>query len=339
MRKRNLIVLAALASCVATWAQTYEKTDNGVKFQTASPVLNGEVTFYAPSIVRIVKYPSAEMPEKKSYPIIKTPEKVDITYTQHGNEVRMTTSNMTVTLDIANGKVVYTDSKGKTLLQEKEMGTNFVPRRDVTKDAYTVSQSFILQPEEAIYGLGQRQSGAMNHRNQQIHLSNGNTNICIPYFTSEKGYGVYWDNPGISDFSDTPYETSFSSQVGHCSDYYFLYRDGTQDGVIACIRDLTGKATMFPLWTMGYWQCRERYKSPDELCDVLDKYRKLEIPLDGIVQDWQYWGCDSNWNAMKFMNPRYINKMGDAEAMRYLPNGEDPNAQQASDHGPTSSRN
>lgn len=73
----------------------------------------------------------------------------------------------------------------------------------------------------------------MNHRNQQIHLSNGNTNICIPYFTSEKGYGVYWDNPGISDFSDTPYATSFSSQVGLCSDYYFLYEDGTQDGVIA----------------------------------------------------------------------------------------------------------
>ena len=326
MKRRNLILFAVLASCMATWAQTYEKTDNGVKFQTASPVLNGEVVFYAPSIVRVVKYPSAEMPEKKSYPIIKTPEKVDITYTQDGNEVQMTTSNMTVTIDITTGKVVYADGKGKTLLQEKEMGTNFVARKDVTKDAYTVSQSFVLQPEEAIYGLGQRQSGAMNHRNQQIHLSNGNTNICIPYFTSEKGYGVYWDNPGISDFSDSPYETSFSSQVGHCSDYYFLYRDGTQDGVIACIRDLTGKATMFPLWTMGYWQCRERYKSPDELCDVLDKYRKLEIPLDGIVQDWQYWGCDSNWNAMKFMNPRYINKMGDAEAMRYLPNGEDPNA-------------
>ena len=326
MRKRNLILFAALASCMATWAQTYEKTEHGVKFQTASPILNGEVVFYAPSIVRVVKYPSAEMPEKKSYPIIKTPEKVDITYAQDGSKVRMTTSNMTVTLDITTGKVVYADGKGKTLLQEKEMGTNFISRKDVTQDAYTVSQSFVLQPEEVIYGLGQRQSGVMNHRNQQIHLSNGNTNICIPYFTSEKGYGVYWDNPGISDFSDTPYETSFSSQVGHCSDYYFLYRDGTQDGVIACVRDLTGKATMFPLWTMGYWQCRERYKSPDELCDVLDRYRKLEIPLDGIVQDWQYWGCDSNWNAMKFMNPRYINKMADPVAMRYLPNGEDPKA-------------
>ena len=67
MKRRNLILFAALASCMVTWAQTYEKTDNGVKFQTASPVLNGEVVFYAPSIVRVVKYPSAEMPEKYLY--------------------------------------------------------------------------------------------------------------------------------------------------------------------------------------------------------------------------------------------------------------------------------
>lgn len=328
MKKQKLIILAALGLCMApmSWAQTFERTANGAKFQTAQPTLNGEVTFYTPSIVRIVKYPSAEMPEKKSYPVIKTPETVNITYVKNGDEVKMTTGNLTVTLDIATGKVTYQDLKGNILLKEKELGTNFMPRKDVKEDAFTVSQSFVLQPEEAIYGLGQRQSGAMNHRNQQIHLSNGNTNICIPYFTSEKGYGVYWDNPGISQFSDTPYETSFSSQVGHCSDYYFLYKDGTQDGVIACLRNLTGKATMFPLWTMGYWQCRERYKSPDELCSVLDKYRELEVPLDGIVQDWQYWGCDSNWNAMKFMNPRYINKMDDPAAMRYLPNGEDPNA-------------
>lgn len=324
--RKEILFLTALASCLSSFGQTFEKTAQGGKFQTAQPTLNGEVIFYSPSIVRIVKYPSAEMPEKKSYPIIKTPEKVEISYKQNGNTVSMTSGKMTVTLDVATGKVTYTDPQGETLLKEKVEGTNFIPRKDVNRDAYTVSQAFSLEPEEAIYGLGQRQSGAMNHRNQQIHLSNGNTNICIPYFTSEKGYGVYWDNPGISDFSDTPYETSFSSQVGLCSDYYFLYKDGTQDGVIACIRDLTGKATMFPLWTMGYWQCRERYKSPDELCGVLDKYRKLQIPLDGIVQDWQYWGCDSNWNAMKFMNPRYINKMDDKEALRYLPNGEDKNA-------------
>lgn len=320
------MILTALASCMSSWTQNIKETDSGVKFQTASPILNGEIIFYSPSIVRVIKYPSAQMPDKKSYPIIKTPEKINIVYKRNGDKIQMKTENMLVTLHSSTGKVTYQTLQGNTLLSEKELGTNFTPRKDVTRDAFTVSQAFALQPEEAIYGLGQRQSGAMNHRNQQVHLSNGNTNICIPYFTSEKGYGVYWDNPGISQFSDTPYETSFSSQVGECADYYFMYEDGTQDGVIACIRNLTGNAPMFPLWTMGYWQCRERYKSPDELCEVLDKYRELKVPLDGIVQDWQYWGCDSNWNAMKFMNPRYINKLDDKEALRYLPNGEDKTA-------------
>lgn len=324
--KKQLLILTALASCMSSWTQNIKETDSGVKFQTASPILNGEIIFYSPSIVRVIKYPSAQMPDKKSYPIIKTPEKINIVYKRNGDKIQMKTENMLVTLHSSTGKVTYQTLQGNTLLSEKELGTNFTPRKDVTRDAFTVSQAFALQPEEAIYGLGQRQSGAINHRNQQVHLSNGNTNICIPYFTSEKGYGVYWDNPGISQFSDTPYETSFSSQVGECADYYFMYEDGTQDGVIACIRDLTGNAPMFPLWTMGYWQCRERYKSPDELCEVLDKYRELKVPLDGIVQDWQYWGCDSNWNAMKFMNPRYINKLDDKEALRYLPNGEDKTA-------------
>lgn len=324
--KKQLLILTALASCMSSWTQNIKETDSGVKFQTASPILNGEIIFYSPSIVRVIKYPSAQMPDKKSYPIIKTPEKINIVYKRNGDKIQMKTENMLVTLHSSTGKVTYQTLQGNTLLSEKELGTNFTPRKDITRDAFTVSQAFALQPEEVIYGLGQRQSGAMNHRNQQVHLSNGNTNICIPYFTSEKGYGVYWDNPGISQFSDTPYETSFSSQVGECADYYFMYEDGTQDGVIACIRDLTGNAPMFPLWTMGYWQCRERYKSPDELCEVLDKYRELKVPLDGIVQDWQYWGCDSNWNAMKFMNPRYINKLDDKEALRYLPNGEDKTA-------------
>ena len=111
MKKQKLIILAALGLCMTpmSWAQTFEKTANGGKFQTAQPTLNGEVTFYAPSIVRIVKYPSAEMPEKKSYPVIKTPETVNITYVKNGNEVKMTTGNLTVTLDIATGKVTYQD--------------------------------------------------------------------------------------------------------------------------------------------------------------------------------------------------------------------------------------
>lgn len=72
------------------------------------------------------------------------------------------------------------------------------------------------------------------------------------------------------------------------------------DGVIAQVRSLTGQAPMFPLWTYGYWQSKERYKSQKEVVDVVRKYRELGIPLDGIIQDWQYWGHNYLWNAMDF---------------------------------------
>ena len=80
---------------------------------------------------------------------------------------------------------------------------------------------------------------------------------------------------------------------------------GNADGVIACMRDLTGQAPMFPLWTYGYWQSKERYKSQDELVGVVKKYRELGVPLDGIIQDWQYWGNNYLWNAMEFLNPEF----------------------------------
>ena len=64
---------------------------------------------------------------------------------------------------------------------------------------------------------------------------------------------------------------------------------------------------MFPLWTYGYWQSKERYKSQKEVVDVVRKYRDLGVPLDGIIQDWQYWGHNYLWNAMAFLNPDYPN--------------------------------
>ena len=64
---------------------------------------------------------------------------------------------------------------------------------------------------------------------------------------------------------------------------------------------------MFPLWTFGFWQCKERYKSAAEVLGVVDRYRELQVPLDGIIQDWQYWGSNYLWNAMDFLTEEYAN--------------------------------
>jgi alpha-D-xyloside xylohydrolase len=132
----------------------------------------------------------------------------------------------------------------------------------------------------------------------------GNTDDYIPFFVSAKGYGLFWDNYSPTLFEDNEESTSFKSDVGDGIDYYFM-SGGNADGVIACMRDLTGQVPMFPLWTYGFWQSKERYKSQDELVNVVKKYRELEVPLDGIVQDWQYWGNNYLWNAMDFLNPEF----------------------------------
>jgi alpha-D-xyloside xylohydrolase len=132
--------------------------------------------------------------------------------------------------------------------------------------------------------------------------------ICIPYFMSVKGYGLFWDNYASTTYTDNAQETSFES-LGDGADYYFMF-GGNGDGVIARMRELTGQAPMLPLWTYGYWQSRERYKTQQELVGVVEKYRSIGVPLDGIIQDWQYWGCDSVWNSMSFDSKTYPDPQG-----------------------------
>ncbi len=279
------------------------------------------VTFYSPSIVRVVKANGDDgaAAQKKSYSVVLQPQQLKAVDVQEDNGVvSMKSTDIAVTLNRQTGVICFCSADGKRLLDDT--GTTFERRSDeANKGKYRIRQCFQLADDEAIYGLGQLRDTYMNQRGRRnVELWNHNTYIAIPYFTSEKGYGLYWDNAGKTWFDDGE-QTSFTSEVGTCADYYFMYRDGTQDGVIASIRELTGQATMFPLWSMGFWQCRERYKTSDELAGVLDKYRELKIPTDAIVQDWQYWGCDSNWNAMKFQNPYYINKVGDPAYDKYLP--------------------
>ncbi len=97
--------------------------------------------------------------------------------------------------------------------------------------------------------------------------------------------------------------TSLWSEVGDGVDYYFLYGP-TLDGVVAGYRRVTGDAPMMPKWAFGFWQSRERYKTQQESLDVLDGFRTRHIPIDVMVQDWQYWKTDS-WGSHIFDKDRF----------------------------------
>lgn len=283
----------------------YNKTKYGIKCVTAD--INIEIIFYTTSIVKVLKYPIKTKGNYNSFSIIRAPKYTPLKVQEINNEIILKSEDLQVTLNKDTGVIKFYDSKKNCLLSEYSNGTKFTPVCYNNFSTYITRQSFKLSSNELIYGLGQHQNGKMNQRNQILYLRQENTDIAIPFFQSIKGYGVFWDNTSYTKFIDNNVETSFESEAGNCINYYFIYGRNA-DKVISQMRYLTGKVPMYPLWAFGFWQSRERYKGQDELVNVVKKYREMNIPLDCIVQDWQYWGTDNSyWNAINFNNPNYYN--------------------------------
>ena len=304
MKKNNLILSLLLVLAIGIHAQSYQKTDLGVKTKINST--NVEIQFYGPTTVRILKSPVGKAFTKESLTVVEKPHATKFTVNQQGDVVSLKSDKLKVDVDMKSGKISYFTLAGVQLLSEKESGATFTDFDDAGSKTYTINQSFSLDKDEDIYGLGQQQRGKLSLRNARIYMVQGNTDDYVPFLVSTKGYGLFWDNYSPTVFEDKPENTSLKSEVGDCIDYYFML-GGNIDGSIACMRELTGQAPMFPLWTFGYWQSKERYKSQNELVGVVSKYRELGVPLDGIIQDWQYWGNNYLWNAMDFLNPEFSN--------------------------------
>ena len=242
-----------------------------------------KVEFFTPSIVHIVKGQPT-----KTLVITAKPEQVAVT--QKGNT--WTSSELIVKQD-GKGNLTFLTSKGKVLLREKSC--------DINK----VSQTFTLDKDEAIYGLGTIQNGKMNRRGETKRMEQSNLEDFQSVLQSIKGWGIYWENYSPTLFEDNANGMSFTAEAGEGIDYYFMY-GGSADGVIAQMRHLSGDVPMFPLWTYGFWQSKERYKSAAETESIVDKHRELQVPLDGIIQDWQYWGPNYLWNAMDFLSEEFV---------------------------------
>lgn len=303
MKKINFVFFLLVLS-IGAYAQSFTKTNLGIKANVSS--IDIEIQFYDPSTVRVLKSPVGKTFTKESFSVIKKPHATKVAIYQQGDVISLKSNKLKVDVDVKSGKITYSTPAGTQLLSEKVASATFTDFNDAGSKTYTVNQSFTLDKDEVIYGLGQQQHGKLSLRNAKINMVQGNTDDYVPFLVSTKGYGLFWDNYSPTVFEDKPESASFKSEVGDCIDYYFML-GGNIDGSIACMRDLTGQAPMFPLWTFGFWQSKERYKSQNELVGVVKKHRELGVPLDGIIQDWQYWGSNYLWNAMEFLNTEFPN--------------------------------
>ena len=268
-----------------------------------APVLSQaqKIEFFTPSIVHVVK-DSDSPANTKSEVVIAKPQQVKVSQSTAGNATVFKSSELTVT--VSGGKVSFADAKGNVILKEGDF--QFTPITEgVDKGAFKVRQCFAIDKDEPIYGLGMLQNGKMSQRGEHRKMQQSNLEDYAHFWQSIKGYGIYWDNYSATRIDDN--ETlELESQVGTKVDYYFMYGKNA-DGVIAQMRFLSGKVPMVPLWTYGFHQSRERYESQRQLLEVVNRYRELKVPFDGIVQDWQYWGSNYTWNAMEFLNDQFNN--------------------------------
>lgn len=404
------------------WSQ-FQDTGKGVKIET-----DGGVLHLIPLNERTIRV-SFKKKELHLYPDeliyyekVKTPA---YQVMHDAKTITLKMENIVAVFNREKGFLCFTDQQGNLLLSEKAEGRILEIDSIDNLAVYKVTQRFDSPPGEYLFGTGQFQDGHLNIRGLSRRLTQVNSQISIPFILSSLGYGLLWNNYGLTDFNpaenvlplhrdenrvesvtvdatgtsgnrretrrmnrftgtltlptdgsyallldvgqtmarkhhlvidgdtlidvnniwlppttsliatlsagshqitmegeeqDRPElywrkvtdETILSSPVAEALDYTIFAGNG--DEVIASYRELTGPAPMLPIWAFGYIHCRERYQTQEELLENARTFRQKGLPIDVIVQDWQYWGRHG-WNAMRFDEERYPDP---AEMVRQL---------------------
>lgn len=376
------------------------------------PFENGTLTLtpLQDNAVRI-RYSEGEVKELPEWIYTEPVGKVKCKKTVKGGKTVFRFDGMTVTA--GDGKVEVMDKEGRTIFSAL---SHELENASVQGEPTRKAKLEINSPEdEFLYGLGQFQDGYLNVRGLTRRLTQVNTQISVPFLLSSKGYGILWNNYGLTDFNPADHKvkmdraeakgeeitldvtstegnrretrrtnnfkatidiaedgqyailldvgqkmarrhdlsidgknvinlinawlppttsiivdlkagkheftaelergdnpticyrkvddrTVFSSPVAECVDYTVF--TGDADEIIASYRKVTGEVPLMPSWAFGYIHCRERFHSQEELISTARRFRKEQIPIDLIVQDWQYWG-KYGWNAMRFDEEHY----------------------------------
>ncbi|MGD0130010.1 MAG: glycoside hydrolase family 31 protein [Terriglobia bacterium] len=285
-----LLLLASTAA--AQWSplnpvKSEEKQPDGILLRMQAGLLRLQVC--TDSIVRILYTPTPSFPKVKHYAVIKTSwPATPFSLESTGSDVTLNTSQLKVTVARKDGTIVFSDSAGNKLMQSSDRRMSPVV---MNGERTYRAEEFVTTwgSPEGFFGLGQHQAGVWNYRGESVDISQDNSNISIPMLLSTNGYGLFWDNPSRSRFNNRFMQSLYiSSEAAEQIDYYFIY--GPEfDKIVAAYRELTGAAPLFGRWAYGFWQCKNRYQSQQELVDVAHKYRELHIPVDNIVQDWFWW--------------------------------------------------
>ena len=301
MKKQILFwtfLFVAIVSChfSLTIAQV-NQVKNGIELNANG--INLKVQFYSDKIVRITKWIPEGTSEKLSLSVIKkNDDDLGINVEKNDSEIILSSSKLLLRVSKSSGNVEYLTADSNIILKEQGK-PSFKPVVYDSDSGFTIQQNFELTKDEGVYGLGEQTDGYFNYRGKKIVLAQANVGASSSFLISTNNYGILWDNYSKTVFEDNADGASFWSDIGNNIDYYFVYGEN-MDSVISGYRELTGQAPMYGKWAYGYWQSKEHYETQAELMSVAEKYRRLKIPIDNMIQDWDYWNGPQNWSGMFF---------------------------------------
>jgi alpha-D-xyloside xylohydrolase len=287
------LILAGLSFSVQAKVLSYKKDSDGVTCTLDKGLMKVKLCF--DNMVE-VKYTTLPLFIEKPSLVITNDFKTapEFSVSENGNELVLSTSKLKVVINKQTNAIKYTDLDGNTVLAEDDSQNKTMTEATVAGiDVYNCSTQFLSPADEALYGLGchPEDSLSINYKGRNQDLAIKYMTGAIPVMLSTKGYGLFWDNYSVSNFygaeaGNTKFK--YVSESGDKVDYYFVYGPDF-DKVISTFRNASGNAPMFPKWAFGLFQSQDRYKSQAEVLSVKDGYRKNNIPVDCIVQDWFYW--------------------------------------------------
>ncbi|MET9225723.1 glycoside hydrolase family 31 protein [Lentzea sp. NPDC003310] len=158
---------------------------------------------------------------------------------------------------------------------------------------HRLEQRFRAYPGERLHGLGQHTHGLFDQKGAVIDLVQRNAEVTIPLLISDRGYGLLWNSPAIGRVELAETGTRWVADSARQIDYWVTA--GRPADVLRRYADVTGHAPVLPEWASGFWQCKLRYRTQDELLEVAREYRRRGLPLSVIVCDFFHWTHLGEW--------------------------------------------
>ncbi len=210
--------------------------------------------------------------------------------------------NGNLTVELAESILTFKNScTGETVLQGKELiicageGQAITGALRHTGAAHFEAQvDFEAHHSEKIFGMGQHRHGFLDQKGCVLDLMHHNCEINIPFMLSSRGYGLMWNHPGTGRAEFSKNRTRWTADCTTEIDYIVMIAP-TPKEILAHYASLTGYTPEIPKWATGFWQCKLRYKTQEELLQVARKYKELNLPISAIVIDYLHWTHMGDW--------------------------------------------